>query len=136
MPIKFPDISIFLILTSVFAIFFIGLAGIVYAFIFSLGYVLFRYFAWMIWKKIEINIQDKKLTITNMVFNQRKRSEILTEKFDSSYLILKEFKQSGMKRAMLQYQSHKLTDLVLLTHQEDIELVKNELFNKKSGTQN
>jgi hypothetical protein len=133
MPIKFLDISIFLVLTSVFAIFFLGVTGIVYSLIFSLGYVLFRYFAWLIWKRIEIDFDSKKLTITNMLLNKVKSSEILTSNFDYSNFTLKEFEQSGMKRAMIQYQSHKLMDLLLLTHQDDIELVKNEIFNKKSG---
>lgn len=65
-----------------------------------------------------------------MVFLKEKRKEILTQKFDYSNLTLKEFKQSGMRRAMLQYQSHKLVDLLLLTQQDDITLVKNELFTK------
>ncbi len=133
MPIKFLDISIFLVLTSVFAIFFLGVAGIVYSLIFSLGYVLFRYFAWLIWKRIEIDFNSKKLTVTNMLLNKIKSSEILTSNFDYSNFTLKEFEQSGMKRAMIQYQSHKLMNLLLLTHQDDIELVKNKIFNKKSG---
>ena len=133
MPIKFLDISIFLVLTSVFAIFFLGVTGIVYSLIFSFGYVLFRYFAWLIWKRIEIDLDSKKLTVTNMLLNKTKSSEILTSNFDYSNFTLKEFEQSGMKRAMIQYQSHKLIDLLLLTHQDDIELVKNKIFNKKSG---
>ena len=68
-----------------------------------------------------------------MLLNKTKSSEILTSNFDYSNFTLKEFEQSGMKRAMIQYQSHKLIDLLLLTHQDDIELVKNKIFNKKSG---
>ena len=133
MPIKYLEIILFLIVTSVIAIFLLGIPGIVYSLIFSLGYVLFRYFAWLNWNRIEIDINSKKLTITNMLLNKSKSSEVLTSNFDYSNFTLKEFEQSGMKRAMIQYQSHKLTDLLLLTHADDIKLVKKELFNKNSG---
>ena len=131
-PIKFPEIFIFLILTSVFAIVFLRVTGIVYSLIFSLGYVLFRYFSWLIWKQIEIDFNSKKLTITKMLLNKTTSTEILSSNFDYSKFNLKEFEQSGMKRAMIQYQSHKLMNLLLLTNQDDIELVKNEIFSKKS----
>ncbi|MCB9173723.1 MAG: hypothetical protein H6589_03865 [Flavobacteriales bacterium] len=130
MPIKYLEITAFLILCSIFSIFFLGLAGIIYSIIFCLGYILFRFFAWIIWKKIEINIESRKLTTTRMVFNKETKTDIITNKFDFSNLILKEFEQSGMKRGMIQYKNHKLNDLMLLTHQKDIELLKNELFNK------
>lgn len=130
MPIKFLDISISLLLTGAFAIFFLGVVGIFYALIFTSGYVLFRYFSWIIWKEIEIDFNTKKLTTSWMLFTKRKRTETLTTKFDSTNLTLKKFEQSGMKRAMIQYQNHTLNDLLLLTHQDDIDLVKQRIFDK------
>jgi hypothetical protein len=131
MPIRYLEILLFIVVTSVASVFFVGIAGVIYSLFFSLGYVLFRYFAWLIWKRIEIDIDNKKLTITNMLLNKSKSTEILTSNFDYSNFTLKEFEQSGMKRAMIQYQSHKLTDLLLLTHAGDIELIKKELFSEK-----
>ena len=131
MPIKFVDITIFLVLTLAIAIFILGVTGIIYSLLFSIGYILFRYFAWVIWKKIEIDLDRKKITITHMLLNNARSTNILTDKFDFSNLELNEFEQSGMKRAMIQYKNHKNNDLLLLTHPKDIEIIKNELMNKK-----
>lgn len=130
MPFYILDVSWFILSISIVAISILGIVGIVYAFVFSIGYLLFRYTAYIIWKTIEIDFVKNQLTITNMVFNKENNTQLVTSCFKRDNLILKEFEQSGMQRAMLQYKSHKITDLVLLTHSKDIELVKRRLFNK------
>lgn len=128
MSIKFGAILILLTFTFALSTFFFGIIGIVYSVLFSLGYILFRYFAWVFWKKVEINTEHNTLTIAHMFVNKEKGKKVITQKFNMSNFILKEFEQSGMKRAMLQYKTHKLVDLILLTHEKDIEEVKSQLF--------
>jgi hypothetical protein len=86
----------------------------------------------MFWKQIDISMKNRNVTVTSMVFNKKRQTEILTTKFNQSNLIFNEFEQSGMKRAMLQYKTHKIIDLLLLTHKDDIKLIKSAVFDKQS----
>ena len=63
-----------------------------------------------------------------MVFNKVWRKKILSTSLNPDNLILKEFVQSGMQRAMLQYHKGAEVNILLLTNQEDIELVKQTLL--------
>lgn len=130
MPFHILDVILFVLSISIVAVFILGIVGIVYALVFSIGYLLFRYTAYIIWKTIEIDLVKNQLIITNRVFNKKNKTQLISSSFKRDNLILKEIEQSGMQRAMLQYKSHKIIDLVLLTHSKDIELVKRRLFNK------
>lgn len=128
MTMKVSEIIVFLVVTSSIAIFILGLTGIIYSLLFSSGYILFRYFAWVFWKRIEIDFKNRRLTVTDMVLNNRKSTEILTNQFDPSKLILREYEQSGMKRALIQYKNHKVNDLLLLTHPADIDVIREQFM--------
>lgn len=135
MTIKHVPVLVSLLITSILAVVFLGLLlGVIFALVFSIGYFLFRYLAWFIWKRIEIDLGNGRLTISHMLLNSKRRTDLLTNKFIVSDLKLKEFEQSGMQRAMLQYQDHKLHDLLLLTHPKDIELIKREVFSSEKGS--
>jgi hypothetical protein len=135
MPIRFLDTAFFLLLTSILAIFFLGAVGVIYSLLFSLGYALFRYFAWLIWKRIVIDLVHHKLTDTRMLLNSPRSSETITTKFDIAHLEFHEFEQSGMKRAMIRYRTHKEHNLLLLTHKKDIAII-DEWLSKAKQTVN
>lgn len=136
MPIKVSDIAMFLGVISAIAIYFFSIVGVIYAVVFGLGYIVFRYFAWIIWKRIEIDHDSKKLTISNMLLDKVRNTKVLTNKFDLSNLTLYEFEQSGMKRGMIQYKNHKKNDLMLLTHPSDIDAIKYRLMSKNVNKEN
>lgn len=131
MPINVVDILLFLLVISAVAVALLGPVGVVYSVLFSIGYIAFRYMAWVMWQKIEINLETNQITTTKMIFGKNMGSRVLSNRFKMKDLNLREFEQSGMQRAMLQYDSHLIHNLLLLTHPKDIRLIKEEVFKRK-----
>ncbi|SOE19865.1 hypothetical protein SAMN06298216_0366 [Spirosomataceae bacterium TFI 002] len=134
MPLLFKEIVVFILGCYSLSFFLFGQIGIVHASIISFGYLLFRFFAWVFWKKIELNNTNKKVILHQMLFTKVKKTKVYLGIYEKSDLSLREFEQSGMKRAMIEYQNHEINQLLLLTNVKDIELVKKEIFNQ-SNTQ-
>lgn len=136
MPFLLKDILIFLISNLVvLSILFLGKFAIVYMLFFAIGYLVFRYFAFIFWKELEIDLQTNTFISHQMFMGIKYRNQVITKAFKAENFTLKEFEQSGMQRAMLQYKTHKTLALILLTTQKDIDFVKSklkEILNLKS----
>jgi hypothetical protein len=128
MPLNWLDIGLFIGIAYAALGLILGPSGLIIASLLSLGYIFFRYFAWLIWKQIDINLCTKTISVKHMFLAQNTSTEIISEKFDLSKLCLHEFEQSNMKRAMIQFNNHKINDLMLLTHLDDIQLIKTKVF--------
>jgi len=128
MPLNVKNILLFLLLTFIVTVSILGIVGVLYTIVFSIGYILFQFMAWIYWIQIEINLIKNQMIIFKRILDRSKKTKVVISNFRREDLILNEFQQSGMTRAMLQYHGHKITDLMLLTHSKDIELVKQILF--------
>jgi len=128
MPLNIKNILLFLLLIFVVTVSILGIVGVVYTIVFSVGYILFQFMAWIYWRQIEIYLIKNQMIILRRILDRSKKAKVVISNFRMENLILNEFQQSGMTRAMLQYQGHKITNLMLLTHSKDIELVKQNLF--------
>lgn len=107
-------------------IYFLGFAvGIFVGTLTLIGYLLYRFAAWIYYSEIEIDVKSGKMKRCKKILNRTQKIELITDKFNEKGFEYKELQRSGKTKFLLSYRTHKNHELLLLKNKTDKEFVEN-----------
>ncbi len=120
-------ISTFLI---TFLIFGNWLIGFVIGLLTGVGYVLYRFGAWIYYSETQIDEKSGKMIRKKKILNRTQNVDLITDKFDPSRFEYSELNRSGKNKFLMTYRTHKNHDLLILKNSTDKNLVESYIKNK------
>lgn len=93
----------------------------------GLFYFIFRFFAFIYYTELSINMSNENLMLTKKLFNKTKSVEIITDKAEFENFHFQELKRSGKTKYLLKYKTYKDTNLLIIKTPEDKKIIENYL---------
>jgi len=134
-PFKWKELLLWTSASFIFTIYFLGLAiGIYVAILTLIGYIFYRFAAWIYYSEIKINDKNGKMTRLKKILNRTHKTELITENFDSSRFEYADLSRSGKNKFLIRYNTHKKHDLLILKNKKDKEKFKEYIEEKIAFT--
>lgn len=132
-PFKWKELMIWTSTSFLVLIYFLGIGvGVFVAILTLIGYVFYRFTAWIFYSEIKIDEQSGKMTRLKNFFNRTQKVELITEKFDPNQFEFTELTRSGKTKFLMNYRTHKNNELLILKNQKDKEYIENYIRKKIS----
>lgn len=96
----------------------------------TIGYTFFRFASWIYYSEIKIDEKSRKLIRLKKIFNQIKTVDLITNKFDPNRFEYKELTRSGKTKFLMNYQTHKNHELLILQNVNNKNLIENYIREK------
>ena len=124
-PFKWKELMIWSAASFIFMIFMFGwLVGIFIAILTLVGYMLYRFAAWIYYSEIQIDEKSGKMTRLKKILDRTQKSELITNKFDSNRFEYSELTCSGKTKFLMNYRTHKNNELLILKSETDKRMVE------------
>lgn len=125
LPFNWKELFIWTAASSVFLIWFLGIGlGIFVAALTSIGYILYRFTAWIYYSELKIDEKTGEVTYLKKILEHTQKTELLTNKFDSKRLQFSELTRSGKTKFLMNYRTHKNYELLILNSKKDKEFIE------------
>lgn len=90
----------------------------------SLGYLFFRFFAWLFYKKIKINKINKNIEEVHFFLNRKRSYTLIDTMFSIDNISFLKEERSGDLKFILRYTNYKNYDLLVVKSIEDKSLLE------------
>ena len=124
-PFKWNELMIWTSSSFIFLIWFLGIGvGIFVAILTLIGYTLYRFASWIYYTEVKINEKTGNIIQLKKILNRTHKTELIANKFDSKRFEYLKLTRSGKTKFVLNYQTHKNNELLILKNKADKELIE------------
>ncbi|PIB27867.1 hypothetical protein [Maribacter sp. 4G9] len=130
-PFKWKEMIIWTSTTLFLLIYFLGIGvGIFVAFLTWIGYMLYRFAAWIYHSELNIDEKSGKIIQLKKTLGKTRKINMITEKFDPERIEYLELIRSGKTKFLLNYRTHKDNVLLILKSKTDKDQVEKYISEK------
>lgn len=91
----------------------------------TIGYTLFRFASWIYYSEIKIDEKSRELIRLKKILNRIQTTDLITNKFDPNRFEYKKLTRSGKTKFLMNYQTHKNHELLILQNADNKNLIEN-----------
>ena len=106
--------------------------GLLIGTFFGILYVIFRGFAWFIYKELIIDKNKMTVRLNRKFLSSLRQSEIIDKKFQFEKVRFIKMEQSGKVKFILRYETYKTYDIMIIKSMEQKETIENALCQMKN----
>ncbi|WP_431127037.1 hypothetical protein [Flagellimonas flava] len=134
-PFKWKELMIWTSASFVFLLIWTGwLAVLLITILTSVGYMLYRFAAWVFYAELKIDEKSGKIIRLKKFLDSVQKEELIAENFDPNRFEFTELIRSGKTKYLMSYRTHKNNELLILRSRADKESVQKYILEKISGT--
>ncbi len=122
---NWKELLIWTFTSFIFLIFFLGIKiGIFVAILNLIGYIIYRFAAWIYYSELKIDEKSRKIVRLKKILDRTQKIELISEKFDPNRFEYSELTRSGRTKFLMSYRTHKINELLILKNVSDKKLIK------------
>ena len=134
-PFKWKELMLWSSTSFLVLIYFLGIGvGIFVAILTLIGYVFYRFAAYIFYSELKIDEKSGKIIRIKKFLDNVQKEELITKNFDPTRFEYTELTRSGKTKYLMSYRTHKNSELLILKSRADIESVQKYILEKISGT--
>ncbi len=124
-PLSWKTLIVWPFVSFIITVYWLGLlVGIIIAILTLVGYILYRFTAWIFYSEIHIDEEKRECTLHKKILNRTQSVHIVTDTFDPNQFKFIPIQRSGKSKYLMQYRTHKNYDLLILKNEADKNLVE------------
>ena len=130
-PFKWKELTVWNSISFIVLIFIFGwLVGLLIAILTLIGYIVYRFAAWIYYSEILIDEKNGKMIRLIKILDRTQKVDLITDKFDPKRFEFLELTRSGKTKFLMSYRTHKNHELLILKNKTDKELVEKYIAEK------
>lgn len=130
-PLKWEEMVVWTSGSFLLLIYFLGIGvGIFVAVLTLIGYMLYRFAAWIYYSELKIDEKSGKMIQLKKALGQTRKVNLITEKFDPDRFEYSELIRSGKTKFLMKYRTHKDNELLILKSKKDKEHIEKYIADK------
>ena len=124
-PFNWKEMMIWTSTSFIFLIWFLGIGvGIFVAILTLIGYTFYRFASWIYYTELKIDEKSGKITRLKKILERTQKTELIADKFEPNRFEYSELTRSGKTKFLMNYQTHKKNELLILRNESDKEIIE------------
>ena len=104
--------------------------GIFIAILTLVCYTIYRFASWFYYSEIKIDEKSGKLYRIKKILDRTQKTELISNKFEPNRFEFFELTRSGKTKFLMNYQTHKKNELLIIRNKTDKELIEKYIAEK------